>query len=80
MKFLKCILLVLALSITFAGGMPAGTLFAQEAGQVPPEPLARSAELFSRAATALEERSISPKTSISSGLSSLRFGTPARRS
>lgn len=62
MKFLKCILLVLALSITFAGGMPAGTLLAQEAGQVPPEPLARSAELFSRAATALEERSISPKT------------------
>ncbi|UFI02484.1 DUF3772 domain-containing protein [Roseibium aggregatum] len=62
MKFLKCILLVLALSITFAGGMPAGTLLAQEAGQVPAEPLARSAELFSRAATALEERSISPKT------------------
>lgn len=62
MKFLKKFLLFVVVTVALTGGLPAGMTSAQEAGQVVPDVSTRAAELFNRAATALEERSISAKT------------------
>ncbi|MHA7777791.1 DUF3772 domain-containing protein [Roseibium sp. M-1] len=70
MKFLKTLLLCLVLAASLIAGLPSGSVQAQTQVQTQvqgdagtePEGEAQAGNLFSRAATALEERSVSAKT------------------